>query len=105
MAYFSHTNDRRKIGHDPLTLGSFSNAETGAFFEFADRHSAPSCAFCSFDWADKHEFPHVIATTDGKRYARVRKTVAYVVIDEDDSGQPVVEKWKIKGRREFASAQ
>jgi hypothetical protein len=26
----------------------------------------------------------------------VKKTVAYIVIDEDDCGKPVIEKWQLK---------
>lgn len=35
----------------------------------------------------------------GWRYALVKKTVAYIVVDEDDSGRAVIEKWSIKGHR------
>ena len=51
------------------------------------------------------EFPHKVWVTNassddrGYRYATVKKTVAYVVIDEDDNGEPVIEKWNIKGHR------
>jgi hypothetical protein len=35
--------------------------------------------------------------SDGtKRTATVKKTVAYVAVDEDEFGNPVVEKWQIK---------
>jgi hypothetical protein len=33
----------------------------------------------------------------GWRYARVLKTVAYIVTDENEYGDPVVEKWNIRG--------
>jgi hypothetical protein len=32
----------------------------------------------------------------GYRYANVRKTVAVIVVDEDEKGLPVVEKWNLK---------
>lgn len=42
-------------------------------------------------------FIHEISICDGStRFATVKKTVAYVCIDEDDFGKPVIEKWKIK---------
>ena len=28
--------------------------------------------------------------------AKVLKTVAYILLDEDEYGEPVIEKWKIK---------
>ena len=47
------------------------------------------------------EYPHKLWTLDGYRYARVLKTVAYIVVDEDEYGLPVVEKWNIKQHRKF----
>ena len=47
------------------------------------------------------EYPHKLWTLDGYRYARVLKTVAYIVVDEDEYGIPVVEKWNIKQHRKF----
>ena len=46
---------------------------------------------------DINDFPHEIAMSDGSfRFAKVLKTVVYVVVDEDEFGNPVVEKWDIK---------
>ena len=47
------------------------------------------------------EYPHKLWTLDGYRYARVLKTVAYIVVNEDEYGLPVVEKWNIKQHRKF----
>ena len=47
------------------------------------------------------EYPHKLWTLDGYRYARVLKTVAYIVVDEDEYGLPVVQKWNIKQHRKF----
>ena len=102
MAFAPHTNDRRHIGFDPIVLGQFREFDTDNTFEYGDRHSAPCCDFCSYGWADMADFPHVVFTTDGKRYARVLKSVAYVVVDENEFGQPVVEKWSTRGHREYA---
>ena len=50
----------------------------------------------------KNEYPHIVYVNDaeghgsGYRYAKVLKTVAYIVVDEDEYGKPVVEKWKLK---------
>jgi hypothetical protein len=45
------------------------------------------------------EFPHILHTLDGYRYARVLKTVAYIAVDEDEYGLPVVEKWDITSHK------
>jgi hypothetical protein len=36
----------------------------------------------------------------GYRYGKVLKTVAYIVVDEDDNG-PIVMKWNVKEFREY----
>jgi len=50
-------------------------------------------------------FPHRVCVNDPRgwayRYARVLKTVAHVVIDEDEYGHPVIERWKIKRHTSF----
>ena len=50
-------------------------------------------------WALSHKFLHEIDVGTSSypevRFANVLKTVANVVIDEDENGYPVVESWKI----------
>ena len=47
------------------------------------------------------QFPHVLFTNDGIRYANVKKTVAYIAVNEDKYGAPVVEKWSIRSLVEY----
>ena len=48
-------------------------------------------------WGDNWRYyKHKLWTQDGYRYALIKKTVAYIVVDEDDAGLPVIEKWDIK---------
>lgn len=73
--------------------GQFEEREHGCYFEY--RASAGNSA----------GMPHEIfvGPHDDYRYGRVLKTVAYVVVDEDEYGAPVIEKWDIKtiwGREE-----
>jgi hypothetical protein len=68
--------------------GMFREKEHGNLFEY--RASEDNFA----------DMPHEIFVGSGYapdmiRYGRVLKTVAYVVVDEDDSGNPVIEKWDI----------
>jgi len=82
----------------PLILGEFRNTETLALFEFALRADTADFAFAP-------GFPHLVFVGNGEvRFAKVLKTVAYIVIDEDANGDPVVEKWAIKGHRDFDTA-
>jgi hypothetical protein len=41
-----------------------------------------------------------IGGDSGWRYANVKKTVAYIIVDEDEGG-PVLERWYIKQRRDY----
>ena len=47
------------------------------------------------------EYPHKLWTLDGFRYANIKKTVAYIAIDEDAYGKPIFEKWDIRNHKEF----
>ncbi len=46
-------------------------------------------------------YPHRLWTLDGFRYARILKTVAYIIVDEDEYGLPVIEKWDIKQHKVY----
>ena len=90
MAFYTYTKD---------PIGVFVERDTGNYFEFSyndEQGEAP-------------EWPHRVwvggggvAGMTGWRYARVMKTVAYIVVDENDYGEAVVEKWYIKNHREYA---
>lgn len=68
--------------------GQFVEAECKNTFEFSFAHAdAP--------WSD---FSNLVWVGDTTRWARVRKTVAHVVVDEDADGNPVVETWKVRMR-------
>jgi hypothetical protein len=101
MAFAPHTNTDVHHGMKlPLILGSFNEKECGGYFEYAIRPDegidfAPDC-------------PHIVYVTSpigdvdhGFRYAKVIKTVAWVVVDEDDNGDPIYEKWDIKQHRYY----
>ena len=47
------------------------------------------------DMTNSWQFPHKLITNDGFRYANIKATVAEIAVDEDEYGQPVVEKWQI----------
>ena len=101
MSFFPHTNtdvrhqclaDTPAADRHEIVLGEFRHADTDALFEYAQRRETAS-------WAS--EYPHVIAVDGGVRFARVLKTVAYIVVDEQADGSALVEKWSIKGHRTF----
>jgi len=99
MAYadFSVYRDRG----DGSIIGCFRERDGGNLFEYSHNQDLSEV------WA--YEFPHKIWVTTpidgidcGYRYGTVKKTVAYLAVDEDECGKPVVEKWYIKQRRDYA---
>ena len=80
--------------NDNKAIGGFKIPEFGTYFEYRlSNGTAPRQG----DWGIKNGFLHEIAVCDGSiRFANVKKTVAYVAVNENDEGNPVVEKWKIK---------
>ena len=88
MAYRTHTKD---------PIGVFVEKDVGNHFEYSLNDERGS-------WCD---FPHKIwvgglVNDQGYRYGTVKKTVAYVAVDEDDTGMPVLEKWNIKKHKEYS---
>ena len=81
---------------EPALLGIIQHAETLAQFEYSKRPAGDRGGI----WWDQYGYR--IFTRDGDRMARILKTVAYVVIDEDPDGQPVVEKWPLRKHRTYA---
>ena len=92
MAYNTYTKD---------PIGQFVEGDTGNSFEYSTNDD--SFAFCE-------DFPHKIWVGDyqiggqqGYRYGIVKKTVAYVAVDEDEFGLPVLEKWQLRSNREYVN--
>jgi len=78
--------------------GAFIEKDHGNLFEY-DLHGEDTFA----------GYPHRVWVSEnpvndsGWRYALVKKTVAYIVVDEADDGQPVVQKWSIKAHRIYSN--
>ena len=93
MAYLTYTQD---------PIGSFVEKDTGNTFEFSwNKDKLEGEAF----W-DYGNLPHKVWVASGQiggdsgyRYAEVKKTVAYIAVDEDEYGKPVFEKWALKNNR------
>lgn len=94
MAFASNTT-YFDVG-DGSIIGSFVEKECGGFFEFS----------LDNDWTYEH-YPHKVWVTtpvegidSGFRYALVKKTVCYILVDVDENG-PVLERWYIKDYRTY----
>ena len=92
MAYYTYTKD---------PIGQFVERDTGNYFEYSVNDDPISLC---------EDFPHKVwvggagvCGMRGYRYAIVKKTVAYVAVDEDEFGLPVLEKWNLKSNREYAN--
>lgn len=98
------------LRHDsaPRAAGGFQEKEFGALFEYAELDQ--SHAFFEHDksigathlvyvgpWCNPQP-----GVDRGSRAAIVKRTVAYVAVDEDDMGRPVWEKWSLKNHTEYA---
>ena len=88
---------------DSTILGRFDEAEYGHTFEFSqepemylapDLKTGKNTVYPHRVWVANA--PRRIGGDQGWRHALVKKTVVYIVIDEDDSGNSVIQKWKIK---------
>lgn len=78
-----------------VVLGEFVEKEVGNYFHYSENPDLDSFEFCK-------DFPHVVWVGDQQyRYAIVKKTVAYICVDEDEYGDPVVEKWFLKKNVRF----
>ena len=75
-----------------IVKGCFNEVSYGKAFEFASRTSEEMLLWAS-------EFPikiYVGPFANDYRVAKLLKTRAYVVVDEDNEGNPVIETWRIR---------
>ena len=86
------TSTYKDIG-DGSIIGQFTEKTRGNSFEFSKNNDGGQFA----------EYPHIVwfSNTNERRYAEVKKTVVYLVVDEAADGSAVVEKWDIKNLRNY----
>jgi hypothetical protein len=88
MAYYTYTKD---------PIGAFTEKSAGNVFEYSINEDP-----IMEEWPHKVWIGSGQINDSGFRWALVKKTVAYVVVDENDYGEAVVEQWYIKKHREYA---
>ena len=82
--------------YHPENIGEFTEVDYGRYFTYR-RTSNP--------WALQQGLSHEIDMIDGGvRFGNVKKTVAYIATDEDESGNAVLEKWSIKKHINYEKA-
>ncbi len=92
MAYAPHNNQDFAYGKNvPLLVGQFVEADRGHLFEYAERPAGLAEGFAP-------DAQHMVYVGAGNtfRFARVLKTVAHVIVDVANDGQPVWERWALK---------
>lgn len=83
---------------DSSIIGCFTEKEHGLLFEYSTNKGG----FGALDgWPHRVYVSSNPINDSGWRYARVLKTVAYIVVDEDENGDAIVEKWNIKKQRTY----
>ena len=99
MAYAPYHNGQ--LNGRPRIMGAFNEKDNVHRFEFSARPADEQAVFAP-------AYPHQVFVgpfgQEEVRAARVLKTVAYIVIDEEADGTPVVEKWAIKNHIAYREA-
>lgn len=94
MAFAPHHNGEvTKDNGLPFILGGFYEKDFGNFFEYAENNTGLF-----------PEYPHIVYVGNAKfvggdcgyRFANVKKTVAYILCDNDK-----LAKWNIKNHKEY----
>ena len=93
MGYYTYTE---------APIGNFIEKDHGNNFEYSLNNEQDN-----YSKSIAENYPHKLWVGSGQiggdsgwRYANVKKTVAYIIVDEDDGG-PILERWFIKGHREY----
>ena len=71
---------------DTKTIGEFQEKDFKQWFTISKTDN---------EFAKANGLDFEIDVLDGVRYAKILKTVAYVAVDEDEVGKPVLEKWDL----------
>ena len=74
-------------------MWKFSETSVG---EFVEQDFGKCFTYNKVGEYNPYNVLHEIDVLDGTRFANVKQTVCYVVVDEDAEGNPVFEKWNIK---------
>lgn len=96
-----------RINPKEIFLGMFAEKDYGNYFEYS--MADDFVLHPDLKTGRNTEYPHKVWVTEpwendyGYRRALVKKTVAYVVVDEADDGSAVIERWYLKNHNEYVS--
>ena len=96
MGYYTYTE---------APIGNFIEKDHGNNFEYSLNNEQDD-----YSKSIAENYPHKVWVGSGQiggdsgwRYANVKKTVAYIIVDEDDGG-PILERWFLKKNTEYMVA-
>ena len=105
----SYAPSKTYFDADGTILGCFRLKENDNLFEYSVKDDDPDLLdFGEFDGIFPDNFPHKVWVTApwemdrGYRYARVLKTVCYILVSGPDN-ETVMEKWLIKNNTPYES--
>jgi hypothetical protein len=71
---------------DVKNIGEFQEKTCGKWFTYRSTDNP---------WALSNGLNFEIDVLDGVRFAKVKKTVVHVCVNEGDSGEPIIELWQL----------
>lgn len=77
---------------DSKQIGEFQEVDYGKYFSYRKVQEGEFPQ----SWIEQGFDKVITFVDDNIRLAKVLKTVVYIVTDEDEEGNPVVDKWNIK---------
>lgn len=94
---------------DGSIVGMFTEKDCGNYFEYS--MADDFVMHPDLKTGRNTEYPHLVWVTEpwkmdcGYRRALVKKTVAYIVVDENDDGSARIEKWHLKSNKVYGNGQ
>ena len=81
-------------------MWNYSKDNLGEFIE-KDCKKSFTYKLSNNTWGLSHGLKYEIDVLDGTRCANITKTRAYVCIDEDSQGNPVIETWILSKHNQY----
>jgi hypothetical protein len=92
MAFAPHL----ELGHNRVR-GYFTEKECSQLFEYSEPRLGEVPPF-----GEEYGMKVWVGNDANFRWAKILKTVAYIVVDEDSDGSPITEWWELKRHRVYA---
>lgn len=81
-------------------MWKFSENNLGEFIEKTYKKTF-TYRVCNNHWGLSHGLKHEIDVLDGIRCGNISKTRAYIAVDEDEHGKPILETWILSKHNQY----